>query len=135
MDTVKRLCIKKLPKVLVIQLKRFDYDWERYVPVALNSGEGFSTDRDGCSFQALRLKPTYTSLHMPLFSLVLMADLADAADLMDVMDKVFLADLADVADAADFRDAEDTVVFAPVTDDADGCLAVVNFVEEVDAID
>lgn len=28
-DTVKRLCIKKLPKVLVIQLKRFDYDWER----------------------------------------------------------------------------------------------------------
>lgn len=30
-DTVKRLCIKKLPKVLVLQLKRFDYDWERYV--------------------------------------------------------------------------------------------------------
>ena len=30
-DTVKRLCIKKLPKVLVIQLKRFDYDWERCV--------------------------------------------------------------------------------------------------------
>ncbi len=29
MDTVKRLCINKLPKVLVIQLKRFDYDWER----------------------------------------------------------------------------------------------------------
>ena len=28
-DTVKRLCIKKLPRVLVIQLKRFDYDWER----------------------------------------------------------------------------------------------------------
>ena len=31
MDTVKRMCIKKLPKVLAIQLKRFDYDWERYV--------------------------------------------------------------------------------------------------------
>ena len=28
-DTVKRLVIKKLPKVLAIQLKRFDYDWER----------------------------------------------------------------------------------------------------------
>ena len=28
-DTVKRMCVKKLPKVLVIQLKRFDYDWER----------------------------------------------------------------------------------------------------------
>lgn len=30
-DTVKRLCIKKLPPVLAIQLKRFDYDWEREV--------------------------------------------------------------------------------------------------------
>ena len=30
-DTVKRMCIKKLPKILCIQLKRFDYDWERYV--------------------------------------------------------------------------------------------------------
>ena len=28
-DTVKRMCIKKLPKILVFQLKRFDYDWER----------------------------------------------------------------------------------------------------------
>ena len=24
------MCIKNLPQVLVIQLKRFDYDWERY---------------------------------------------------------------------------------------------------------
>ena len=32
-DTVKRMCVKKLPKVLVIQLKRFDYDWERCVCV------------------------------------------------------------------------------------------------------
>lgn len=30
-DTVKRMCIKRLPKILCIQLKRFDYDWERYV--------------------------------------------------------------------------------------------------------
>ena len=30
-DTVKRMCIKKLPKILCIQLKRFDYDWERCV--------------------------------------------------------------------------------------------------------
>ncbi len=28
-DTVKRLLIKELPPVLAIQLKRFDYDWER----------------------------------------------------------------------------------------------------------
>jgi len=27
-NAVKRLCIKSLPPVLCIQLKRFDYDWE-----------------------------------------------------------------------------------------------------------
>ena len=27
-DTLKRMCIKTLPPVLVVQLKRFDYDWE-----------------------------------------------------------------------------------------------------------
>ena len=30
-DTVKRLVIRKLPHILAIQLKRFDYDWERFV--------------------------------------------------------------------------------------------------------
>ena len=30
-DTVRRICFKKLPKVLVIQLKRFDYDLVKYV--------------------------------------------------------------------------------------------------------
>lgn len=34
-DTVKRLVIRKLPKILAIQLKRFDYDWERYVILPL----------------------------------------------------------------------------------------------------
>ena len=28
---MKRMCIKTLPKVLAIHLKRFDYDWERFV--------------------------------------------------------------------------------------------------------
>ena len=27
-NTVKRMCVKTLPPVLCIQLKRFDYDWE-----------------------------------------------------------------------------------------------------------
>ena len=27
-DTLKRTCIKTLPSVLVLHLKRFDYDWE-----------------------------------------------------------------------------------------------------------
>lgn len=35
-DTVKRLCIKKLPAVLAIQLKRFDYDWERECAIKFN---------------------------------------------------------------------------------------------------
>ena len=30
---MKRLCISRLPKILVIQLKRFDYDWERSVEI------------------------------------------------------------------------------------------------------
>ena len=35
-DTVKRLCIKNLPPVLAIQLKRFDYDWERETAIKFN---------------------------------------------------------------------------------------------------
>lgn len=35
-DTVKRLCIKKLPKILTIQLKRFDYDFEQECAVKFN---------------------------------------------------------------------------------------------------
>ena len=34
---MKRMCFKKLPKVLAIQLKRFDYDWERYKLFAIFS--------------------------------------------------------------------------------------------------
>ncbi|KAK0066423.1 ubiquitin carboxyl-terminal hydrolase FAF-X isoform X1 [Biomphalaria pfeifferi] len=35
-DTVKRLLIRKLPKILAIQLKRFDYDWERECAIKFN---------------------------------------------------------------------------------------------------
>lgn len=35
-DTVKRLCIKRLPELLAIQLKRFDYDWERETAIKFN---------------------------------------------------------------------------------------------------
>ncbi|XP_064639618.1 probable ubiquitin carboxyl-terminal hydrolase FAF-X isoform X3 [Lineus longissimus] len=35
-DTVKRMCIKRLPPMLAIQLKRFDYDWERECAVKFN---------------------------------------------------------------------------------------------------
>lgn len=35
-DAVKRISIEKLPKILAIQLKRFDYDWERYPATTQN---------------------------------------------------------------------------------------------------
>ena len=35
-DTIKRLCVKKLPPILVIQLKRFDYDYERMCLIKFN---------------------------------------------------------------------------------------------------
>lgn len=36
MNTVKRLCVKKLPPILAIQLKRFEYDYERLCPIKFN---------------------------------------------------------------------------------------------------
>ncbi|XP_065644318.1 ubiquitin carboxyl-terminal hydrolase 9X isoform X4 [Hydra vulgaris] len=45
-DTVKRLCIRKLPKVLAIQLKRFDYDWERDCAVKFNDYFEFPREFD-----------------------------------------------------------------------------------------
>eukprot|EP00041_Stephanoeca_diplocostata_P039081 m.1585860 g.1585860 ORF g.1585860 m.1585860 type:complete len:2436 (+) comp25326_c0_seq1:243-7550(+) len=35
-DAIKRTCLKKLPSVLVIHLKRFEFDWERDVAVKYN---------------------------------------------------------------------------------------------------
>lgn len=45
-DTVKRLCIKKLPKILAIQLKRFDYDWERECAIKFNDYFEFPRELD-----------------------------------------------------------------------------------------
>ncbi|EDV22025.1 uncharacterized protein TRIADDRAFT_59589 [Trichoplax adhaerens] len=45
-DTVKRMCIKKLPKILAIQLKRFDYDWERDCAVKFNDYFEFPREFD-----------------------------------------------------------------------------------------
>lgn len=46
MDTVKRLCIKKLPPILAIQLKRFDYDWERECAIKFNDYFEFPREFD-----------------------------------------------------------------------------------------
>ncbi len=45
-DTVKRLCIKKLPSALAIQLKRFDYDWERECAIKFNDYFEFPREFD-----------------------------------------------------------------------------------------
>ena len=45
-DTIKRLCIKRLPPILTIQLKRFDYDWEREQPIKFNDYFEFPREID-----------------------------------------------------------------------------------------
>ena len=45
-DTVKRLCVKKLPPILVIQLKRFDYDYERMCLIKFNDFFEFPRELD-----------------------------------------------------------------------------------------
>lgn len=44
--TVKRLCVKKLPPILAIQLKRFEYDFERVCAIKFNDYFEFGRDLD-----------------------------------------------------------------------------------------
>lgn len=44
--TVKRLCVKKLPPILAIQLKRFEYDFERVCAIKFNDYFEFPRDLD-----------------------------------------------------------------------------------------
>ena len=43
---MKRTCFKKLPQILAIQLKRFDYDWERETPIKFNDYFEFPRELD-----------------------------------------------------------------------------------------
>ncbi|KAK4299795.1 hypothetical protein Pmani_027957 [Petrolisthes manimaculis] len=45
-DTVKRICLKKLPPIMAIQLKRFDYDWERECSIKFNDYFEFPRELD-----------------------------------------------------------------------------------------
>uniref|UniRef100_A0A1X7THH0 Ubiquitin carboxyl-terminal hydrolase n=1 Tax=Amphimedon queenslandica TaxID=400682 RepID=A0A1X7THH0_AMPQE len=54
-DTVKRMCINKLPQVLVIQLKRFDYDWEREMAIKFNDYFEFPKEFDLSPYTAAGL--------------------------------------------------------------------------------
>lgn len=44
--TVKRLCVKKLPPILGIQLKRFEYDFERVCAIKFNDYFEFPRELD-----------------------------------------------------------------------------------------
>lgn len=44
--TIKRLCVRKLPPVLAIQLKRFEYDYERDCAIKFNDYFEFPRELD-----------------------------------------------------------------------------------------
>lgn len=46
MVTIKRLCVRKLPPVLAIQLKRFEYDYERDCAIKFNDYFEFPRELD-----------------------------------------------------------------------------------------
>lgn len=52
---VKRLCVARLPPYLTIQLKRFDFDWERDLPQKYNDYFEFPLDLDMMPFTAYGL--------------------------------------------------------------------------------
>lgn len=54
-DTLKRQCIKRLPRCLAIQLKRFDFDWERDEPVKFNDYFAFPEEIDMRPYTAVGL--------------------------------------------------------------------------------
>ena len=45
-DTVKRTCFKKLPPILTLELKRFEYDYERGTPIKFNDYFEFPRELD-----------------------------------------------------------------------------------------
>ncbi|VDM30351.1 unnamed protein product [Hydatigera taeniaeformis] len=42
----KRMCIKRLPPILVIHLKRFNFDWERHIAIKNNDRFSFPSELD-----------------------------------------------------------------------------------------
>ena len=45
-DTIKRLCVKKLPPILIIHLKRFDFDFDRNCMIKFNDYFEFPRELD-----------------------------------------------------------------------------------------
>lgn len=51
---MKRLCVKKLPPILAIQLKRFEYDFERVCAIKFNDYFEFPRDLDMDPYTGMR---------------------------------------------------------------------------------
>jgi ubiquitin carboxyl-terminal hydrolase 9/24 len=45
-DTLKRTCIKKMPRYLILALRRFEFDYDKMVRVKVNDYCEFPTDLD-----------------------------------------------------------------------------------------
>lgn len=57
MVTIKRLCVRKLPPVLAIQLKRFEYDYERVCAIKFNDYFEFPRELDMEPYTGKCLQP------------------------------------------------------------------------------
>lgn len=66
-DTLKRMCIKTLPPVLVVHLKRFDYDWEANRAIKYDDFFEVSTGNIILEYDIISLPipfpPPYCSFH------------------------------------------------------------------------
>lgn len=60
--TVKRLCVKKLPPVLAIQLKRFEYDYERVCAIKFNDYFEFPRILDMEPYTGEKVRPLCSDL-------------------------------------------------------------------------
>uniref|UniRef100_F1KPN6 ubiquitinyl hydrolase 1 n=1 Tax=Ascaris suum TaxID=6253 RepID=F1KPN6_ASCSU len=60
---IKRLCVAKLPPYLTIQLKRFDFDWERDLPQKYNDYFEFPLDLDMMPYTLAEAESTKESIH------------------------------------------------------------------------
>ena len=55
-DTLKRTCVKELPRYLVITLKRFEFDFDRMVRVKVNDYYEFPTELNMLPYTQEHLK-------------------------------------------------------------------------------
>ena len=69
---MKRLCLNKLPPVLVIQLKRFEYDFEKVCAIKFNDYFEFPRELDVEPYTGMDLSIRQFILHYILLKLGLL---------------------------------------------------------------